>query len=209
MRRSKKEAAETRRRIVESAANEFRRKGIAGAGLSDLMAAAGLTHGGFYRHFESKDELVSEAIKAAVESMFGDLASAVSREEDGGGLRELMAMYLSINHRDDPLSGCPLAYLGTEIARADNASREAATDGFLRLVHLLAAQTGKPNSRAAKRKAMVAASTMIGALMMSRVVTDPEISKTLLDETAMQLVGSNRRRRLRTTVLESDRRKAQ
>jgi len=188
MRRSKIEAAETRRRIVETAASEFRGRGIAAAGLSDLMAAAGLTHGGFYRHFDSKDQLISEAITAATDSVAEAMTSVASHGEAGAGLKEITTAYLSVDHRDAPESGCPLAALGCEIARSDLASRQAATDGFLKLIDVLAAQTGKPHSEAAKRKAMVALSAMIGALIMSRVVTDPDISTALLEQTAKQLV---------------------
>jgi TetR/AcrR family transcriptional repressor of nem operon len=187
MRRSKVEAAETRRRIVETAANEFRRRGIASAGLSDLMAAAGLTHGGFYRHFESKDQLVSEAIAVATESMAEGMASVASRGKAGAGLKEVAAAYLSANHRDDPETGCLFATLGSEIARGDRAARQAATDGFLKLVDIIAAQMEKPHSKAARRKAMVMLSSMFGALIMSRVVTDPLLSRDLLEQTEKQL----------------------
>lgn len=188
MRRSKVEAAETRRRIVQTAASEFRGKGIAGAGLAELMAAAGLTHGGFYRHFDSKDQLVSEAIAVASESVAEGMASVAARGEPGAGLKEVTAAYLSADHRDDPGTGCPFAMLGSEIARSDQASRQAATDGFLKLVDIIAAQSGKPHSRAAKRKAMVDLSAMIGALTMSRIITDPDISTALLEQTAKQIV---------------------
>src|SRR6202163_3333984 len=97
MKKSKLESAETRRRIVKTAAAEFRRNGINGTGLSDLMGAAGLTHGGFYRHFGSKDQLVAEACAEAVETViFGRLAAAAP---EGAGAA---VAYLSTGHRDDP-----------------------------------------------------------------------------------------------------------
>jgi TetR/AcrR family transcriptional repressor of nem operon len=188
MKRSKADAAETRRRIVNTAAAAFRARGIAGAGLADVMAAAGLTHGGFYRHFDSKDQLVSEAIVAATDSVAEAMASVASRGQAGAGLKEVTSAYLSASHRDDLESGCPLAALGSEIARSDHAARQAATEGFLKLVDVLAAQSGRPHSQAARRKAMVALSAMVGALIMSRIVTDPDVSATLLEQTAIQLV---------------------
>src|ERR1700682_3192748 len=110
MRRSKQEAAETRQRIVKAAAAKFRQNGIGGTGLSDLMAAAGLTHGGFYRHFDSKDQLVAEACAAGMEAEMG--GAAACPDFGKGGLKELAASYLSAAHRDNPSEGCLLAGLG-------------------------------------------------------------------------------------------------
>jgi len=140
MRRSKQDAAETRRRIIIAAAAEFRRNGITDTSNSDLMAAAGLTHGGFYRHFESKDQLVAEACDAAVRSMVDKFAAAAVGKSARRRLGAATARYLSTDHRDDPAHGCPLAALGSEIARCDEGVRSAATDGFRRLVAIIAAQ---------------------------------------------------------------------
>src|SRR3954469_8038444 len=100
MRKSREEAAQTRKRIVTAAAGEFRKSGIVATGLNDLMKAAGLTHGGFYKHFESKDQLVAEACAEAVEA----LIEKVSAAGPGAG-----ATYPSPRHRDHPADGCPLA----------------------------------------------------------------------------------------------------
>jgi len=107
MKKSKLETAETRRRIVKAAAAEFRRNGIHATGLCELMAAAGLTHGGFYRHFDSKDQLVAEACAAGMEA--GVSGAAPCDGIGKGGLRELAASYLSTVHRDNPSEGCLLA----------------------------------------------------------------------------------------------------
>jgi TetR/AcrR family transcriptional repressor of nem operon len=182
MRRSKQEAAETRRRIISAAAVEFRRNGINNTGLSDLMAAAGLTHGGFYRHFQSKDELVVEACDAAVRSMVDKFAAAAAGKSAQSRLEAAAARYLSVSHRDDPAHGCPLAALGSEIARCDEGVRSAATDGFRRLVAIIAAQYEGTRPDLAKQRALAAASMMIGALTMSRIVTDPELSSEILSQ---------------------------
>lgn len=181
MRRSKQDAAETRQRIVSAAAAEFRRNGISDTGLADLMAAAGLTHGGFYRHFNSKDQLVAEACDAAVRSMVDTFAAAAAGKSPRSRLKAAAA-YLSTKHRDDPAHGCPLAALGSEIARCGEGIRSAATDGFLRLVEIIAAQYDGARPDLAKQRALVAASLMIGALTMSRVVTDPELSSEILSQ---------------------------
>jgi TetR/AcrR family transcriptional repressor of nem operon len=187
MRKSKQEAAETRRRIVKAAAAKFRLNGIGGTGLSDLMAAAGLTHGGFYRHFESKDQLVAEACAAATESA---MATFFSNKSPKNGLKGRVAQYLSPAHRDDPSAGCPLAALGSEIARCDEKTRAAATQAFLELVNIIAAESGKTRPDVARRRARVAAATMIGALTMSRIVTDSELSASILREAAKHLIDS-------------------
>ena len=190
MRKSKQEAAATRQRIVKAAAAAFRKNGIAATGLDDLMADAGLTHGGFYRHFDSKDQIVAEACTAAVDSLVGQLAAAASGKSPQRGLKTIAENYLSAAHRDEPADGCPLAALGSEMARADQRTRDAATQAFLKLVEVIAAQFGKARPEVVRRRALVAAATMIGALTMSRVVTDSELSAGILREAQMQLVKS-------------------
>ncbi len=171
MRKSREEAAQTRKRIVTAAAGEFRKHGIVATGLNDLMKAAGLTHGGFYKHFESKDQLVSEACAEAVEALIERVSAA------GSGAA---ATYLSTRHRDNRADGCPLSAIGSELGRSDEKTRAVATDGFLKLVEIMAGQFGKIPPGAARRRALVAVSTMIGALTMSRIVTDPDLSEEIL-----------------------------
>ena len=189
MRKSKQEAAETRRRIVKAAAAKFRQNGIGGTGLSDLMAAAGLTHGGFYRHFNSKDQIVAEACATAAEVLVGRLAASASKSPQSG-LKTIASAYLSAAHRDDPSDGCPLAALGSEMARADEATRAAATEAFLKLVNVIAAQFGKVRPDVARRRALIVASTMIGALTMARIVTNSELSAAILKQAEKHLVNS-------------------
>jgi AcrR family transcriptional regulator len=113
LRKSKLEAAQTRVAIVAAAANLIRRTGIAEAGLADMMAAAGLTHGGFYRHFRNKEHLVSEALSAAG----GKALATIGRNMAKGGLNAAVDGYLSTSHRDSPTPICPFAALGSEMAR--------------------------------------------------------------------------------------------
>ena len=187
MRKSKHEAAATRQRILKAAAAKFRQNGIGGTGLSDLMAAAGLTHGGFYRHFDSKDQIVAEACSTAAESA---MAKYFSNSSSHSGVKARVAKYLSQAHRDDPSAGCPLAALGSEVARSDEKTRAAATQAFLKLVDILASGSSKTRPDVARRRALAAAATMIGALTMSRIVTDSELSAGILQEAAKQLVNS-------------------
>ena len=189
MRKSRIEAAKTRERIVTAAAAEFRQHGIAATGLADLMKAAGLTHGGFYRHFASKDQLVAEACSAAVAMMNERVASSASRERGRKGLTAV-ADYLSAEHRDNPRDGCPLAALGSEMARADTQTRAAATAGFLKLVDALAGGFDERTPDEARRRALVAALTLIGALTVSRVVTDQTLSNAILRNAEDSITGS-------------------
>jgi TetR/AcrR family transcriptional repressor of nem operon len=187
MRKSKLEAAETRRHIVKTAAAEFRQHGINGTALADLMAASGLTHGGFYRHFTSKDQIVKEACALAVASEVEAAELAVLERAGQSGVAAFAKRYLTTQHRDHPAIGCPFAALASEIVRSDGDTRAVATEGFLKLVDVVTGQAGRSRPTAARRKAIVALSTMIGALTMSRLVDDAELSDTILEETGKHL----------------------
>lgn len=187
MKKSKAETAETRRRIVETAAREFRRKGLDATGVADVMAAAGLTHGGFYRHFDCKDQLVAEACAAGMEFIVAKAAAVARRSEGKGGLEAIIESYLAINHRDDRSGGCPLAGLGSELARANDETRAAASAGFVKFVELLAKQTRRRKPEVAKSDALFALSAMVGAVILSRIVTDPDLSTAILSDTKSRL----------------------
>jgi TetR/AcrR family transcriptional repressor of nem operon len=191
MRKSKQEAAETRKRIVEAAATEFRRNGVDGTGLADLMAAAGLTHGGFYKHFESKEKVIEEALAMTTESRAEAVSLILSAAPGDRGLQAMIAGYLSIKHRDDAANGCPFAALGSEVARSSDAVRETTTTGFLKTVDIIAGQLEGMSPAAAKKEAMVMLSTMIGALTMARVVTDPDLSTSILRQACKHLTRSS------------------
>jgi TetR/AcrR family transcriptional regulator, transcriptional repressor for nem operon len=188
MRKSRRETAETRQRIVEAASGEFRRNGIDRTGLSELMAAAGLTHGGFYKHFESKKQAVAESIAFGIESTIESWRRTLSSAPPNLGLQTAITEYLSTHHRDDVASGCPFPALGSEMARSDNSVREATTAGFLKVVDLIASQLGGMTRSAARKEALWMFSTMIGAVIMARVVTDPSVSDSILREARKHLV---------------------
>src|SRR5258707_5105090 len=114
MRKSKQETALTRERIVKAAASEFRQHGIVATGLADLMSAAGLTHGGFYRHFDSKDQLVAEASAVASAATTEKIAAAASREPGGKRVEQVVCKYLSTPAPANPRDRCPLADLANE-----------------------------------------------------------------------------------------------
>lgn len=187
MRKSKQETAETRRRIVEAASVEFRRNGIDGTGLADLMAAAGLTHGGFYKHFESKEQVVEESVALAIESMADSMDHTLSASPGLRGLHAAITDYLAIEHRDNAASGCPFVALGSEVARSSDAVREATTAGFLKMVNSMANQLDGVSAATARKEALVMLSTMIGAVTMARIVTDANLSASILRQTRKHL----------------------
>ena len=116
------------------------------------------------------------------------MATFFSNKSRKNGLKARVAKYLSPAHRDDPSGGCPLAALGSEIARSDEKTRAAATQAFLELVEIIAAASGNSRPDVARRRALVAAATMIGALTMSRIVTDSELSAAILRQTERHLI---------------------
>ena len=175
MRKSNLEAAQTREAIVAAAADLIRRTGIAEASLADMMAAAGLTHGGFYRHFRNKEHLVSQALSAAGEKTI----ATIGRNMAKGGLIAAVDGYLSKSHRDSPTPICPFAALGSELARSRKETKAAATEVLEKLFVTLAADA--PDREEARGNAIVALSTMIGAMTLARVVVDSDLSSEILD----------------------------
>jgi len=173
MRVSREQAAENRKRIVETAARMFREKGFDGVGVDAIMQGAGLTHGGFYGHFRSKDDLAAEAVTRALEWS----AERQSRFTD---LNDLVSDYLSERHRTDRANGCAIAALGAEMVRQGKGMRQGVTahvraqlDGFS---HLL-----KGGTAASRRKRAIATLAGItGALMLARAVEDPALSEEIL-----------------------------
>jgi TetR/AcrR family transcriptional repressor of nem operon len=179
MRKSKAETAETRKRIVEIAAEAFKSNGIQATGVAEIMATAGLTHGGFYRHFASKENLVAEACAVSMCALV-DSAEAAT---EGGPLdvTKHIENFLSADHRDNALGGCPLVALGSELVRADAQTRRAASHGFVQLIDIVAQWTGIKDPSAAKAEAVFTLSSMVGAVTMSRIVDDPELSDQILE----------------------------
>ena len=188
MKVTREKAAENRERILEEAARLFREKGFDGIGLADLMRSAGLTHGGFYGHFESKNDLAAKACEKAL---------AVSRRNwerlaEAGGTDAFAALvdnYLSELHRDQPGTGCVLSALGSDAGRQSEAVRQAATKGFMALIEVL--ETAAPGDTAAERHeaALGALAQMVGALMLSRIADNEALSRDILAAARNQLTG--------------------
>jgi TetR/AcrR family transcriptional regulator, transcriptional repressor for nem operon len=174
LRKSNKEAAQTRKAIVAATADHIRRTGIAQSSLADVMAAAGLTHGGFYRHFRSKEHLVTEALSAA-----GDKATAaIGRNIAKGGINAAVDAYLSTSHRDSPAPICPFAALGSEMARSGSETKSAVTEVLEKLFSTFADSGSGTDTRG---DAIVALSTMIGAMTLARITSGTPLSEEILN----------------------------
>ena len=182
MRQSKEEAARTRARILKTASRAYRRRGLAGIGLAEVMAEAGLTHGGFYKHFPSKDALAAEAIAFALDETRATLETAIAAAPPGGGMAALIATYLTPAHRDRPDRGCALAALGTEAAHGAPAVRAELAKGYRRLADLAAAQMTDGDEASRRARGQALASAMVGALMLARAEPDPARADSLLAE---------------------------
>jgi TetR/AcrR family transcriptional repressor of nem operon len=187
---SKKDKAETHTRIVSVAAKRFRERGLEGIGVADVMKEAGVTVGGFYKHFNSRDELVIEALATA----FQDLDRW---EEHTDTLTKLLEDYLSEVHRDAPGTGCALGALLGDMPRASRSAKAVYTARFKRT---LAYSTGlfPPNGTSDRRaRAILMISAMLGAINLSRAVSDPNLSREILQQTRDQLISLNKRARPR------------
>lgn len=183
MRYGKEHKEETHRKVVEAASRRFRKDGIEATGVVDLMADVGLTHGGFYAHFASKETLVKEAIAAASQKSRAHLQQEIdkARAEGRDPLEAVVRTYLTPLHRDRPDRGCSVAALGSEIARHPRKTREAFTEGLDKTLGIIA--SALPGSVTANRKDKACAifSTMIGALQLSRAVSDGAMSQAVID----------------------------
>lgn len=167
---------DTHERIVHTAARAIRERGYAGVGVAEVMQEAGLTHGGFYAHFDSKTALLAEAASQAGAESVAALAQVASGVPHRQRLAALVDAYLSQQHVDGPGTGCPIAALGSETARQDAEVRAAATQRIKDLVALL--QSLLPGQEAERHaEALATLSTLVGAMVLARAVDDPALSR--------------------------------
>ncbi len=182
---SRAEKAESHDRIVQVAAARFRENGVGGVGVADLMKDAGLTHGGFYRHFASRDELVAEATEQAL-SEGARAVAAVAKIQDRP-LNALVDAYLSTAHRDGLATSCAVTTLAADVARGNQRARSAYTRQVGAYLELLTQLISGNTQRARRRKALAALSTLVGAVSMARAVNDEKLSREILDSVADEL----------------------
>jgi TetR/AcrR family transcriptional repressor of nem operon len=172
MRRSREDAARTRRRAVAAASRLFRERGIESVSLGDVMAKLKMTAGGFYRHFKSKEALAAEACAAAFTS--SGLGRDAARSPEA-----MLWGYLSKAHRDEPSEGCPLPALASDMARQPAAVRRAYTEGVRDAVRRI--REVAPAADPTAHLALLAG--MVGALAISRAVNDEKLSEAVLRDT--------------------------
>jgi TetR/AcrR family transcriptional repressor of nem operon len=180
MRYSKEHKLETHARIVKKASVRLREKGAHGIGVADLMRDAGLTHGGFYAHFDSREALVIEAFAYAMDrstERWRQLAGQAAPEDR---LATIVDAYLSPQHRDNPGHGCAVPALSAEIARESPKTRKAFAAKLDQMIEMMAEQYTAASGKAARKQAMAALATMMGAVVMARVAGNGELSEELL-----------------------------
>ncbi|MDR8014748.1 TetR/AcrR family transcriptional regulator [Ectopseudomonas guguanensis] len=182
MRYSEDHKAKTHQRIIEEAALRFRRDGVGATGLQPLMKALGLTHGGFYAHFKSKDDLVETALRHAVQELSASTETLAKEAEEP--LTRFIAGYLSSAHRANPGAGCPLPTMSAELGQRGEPSET--TDALIR--ERLALLEENLAGEDAAEQSVLLLSAMVGALLLSRSVKDPELSDRLLKTTRRLLI---------------------
>jgi TetR/AcrR family transcriptional repressor of nem operon len=207
MRVSRAQAAENRQTVINVASRLFRERGFDGIGLKDLMKGAGLTQGAFYKQFASKEDLAAQASSRALESA-SSRWSAAAAANPKDPLGAVMAFYLSTEHREEMMDGCPIVALGSDAARQGSDVKASFEAGIKAHLEVLGGMVAETNGKEPKGKAMAILSTMVGALTLSRVVDDPDLAQAFLGAAAQQIreaVGARKdgRRRPKATKRRS------
>ena len=180
MRYSREHKQETHARIVRKAAVRLREKGAHGVGVADLMKDAGLTHGGFYAHFDSRDALVAEALAYAMDRSMEHWRNIADQTSAEKRLATIIETYLTPVHRDDPGHGCAITSLGAEIARESPKTRKAFAAKVEHLIDLIADQMAELPPKAARRQATAILATMMGTVVLARIAGTNESSDEIL-----------------------------
>jgi len=180
MRYSKEHKQETHARIVKKASVRLREKGAHGIGVADLMKEAGLTHGGFYAHFDSREALVIEAFGYAMDRSTERWRKVAEATPPDKRLATIVESYLTPVHRDDPGHGCAVPTLGAEIARESPKTRRAFAAKLEQMIEIMADQILDVPRKAARKQAMATLSTMMGTLVLSRIAGSGEFSDEIL-----------------------------
>jgi AcrR family transcriptional regulator len=181
----------THERIVETAARAIRRSGYNGTSVADIMKEAGLTHGGFYAHFPSREAMLAEAADRAGAESVAKSTRVAATVPPKQALQALVRAYLSKEHVKSVEMGCPIAALGSEMPRQAPEVRRVATRRIKEMIDVVARQLpdwGKPS---AHEQALVTVATSVGALLLARAVDDPKLSDALLEATVKHLLPSD------------------
>jgi TetR/AcrR family transcriptional repressor of nem operon len=183
MRVSRVQAAENRQAVINVASQLFRERGFDGIGLKDLMQGAGLTQGAFYKQFASKEDLVAQASRRALESAFRRW-SAAAEANPQDPLGAVIAFYLSMAHRAERMDGCPIVALGADAARQGADVKASFEAGIREHLETLSRWIGDADRVESTGKAMAILSTMVGAVVLSRAVNDERLARQFLQAAA-------------------------
>lgn len=190
MRVSREKAQENRKQIIETAARLLREHGFDGIGVADIMKAAGLTHGGFYRNFASKDDLAVKASEHAMANTIALLKNGLAQQQPQDPLRAVIESYVSSAHRDDPGSGCILPALAADAARRDDPALRAV---FITAIQYYLDQIAKLSSAspraAGSRHPAAILSEMVGAVILSRVIANDPLAESLVAAVVADIAG--------------------
>lgn len=177
--RTREQKLRTRKRIVEVASRGLLRTGANGMSVANLMKLAGLTHGGFYLHFESRDDLVIEAFALAMDRTVSRWKKL--KEQEPVGIEEIIEWYLSESHRDGPAQGCALPSLGADIARWRPRAREVFSTKLEEMIDALAHWLSQESEKDWRRVAIGALATMLGSVVLARATADKTLSNDILE----------------------------
>ncbi|GLU29757.1 TetR/AcrR family transcriptional regulator [Brucella sp. NBRC 12950] len=185
MRVSRVQAEENRETVINVASRLFREHGFDGIGLKDLMKGAGLTQGAFYKQFTSKDHLAALASRRAMESATRRWSTAAGENSDP--LEAIIEFYLSRGHRGEKADGCPLVALGADAARQSKDVRQPFEDGIRAHFEVLDELMHETDTSNPSSKAIAILSLMVGAVTMSRLIEDENLSQNVLDTAANEV----------------------
>ena len=177
VRQSREQKAKTHERIVEVASKRIREQGLDGPAVAEIMHAAGLTHGGFYKHFESRDDVIAEATDRALAHSDRHVHELTDDAQDP--LAAFVDWYLSAEHRDDPASGCAVPALGDDVRRADERLRSAYSRQVERYLEHVERFLGGGDD--ARQRATLAVSALVGAIVLARALDDQARSDEILN----------------------------
>lgn len=186
MKVSREQAEKNRARVIEVAATLFREKGFDGIGVADIMKSAGLTHGGFYGQFASKDDL---AAQACGKSLDRSVARWKELSEGEAPLTAIVNSYLATSHRDKPGSGCALSALSADAIRQPDAVRSVFTGAVTSFVGILSKLVPGASRAAKRRRALATMAGLVGAVILSRAVNDADLSDELLKAAAKEFAA--------------------
>jgi len=171
----------TRERIVRTASRHFRQRGVKGVAIAELMSKLDLTHGGFYKHFDSKQQLLAEAIAKAFDETENRFTEDVNKAKPGTELKTLIENYLSLEHCANTSEGCPMAALASDIGRFPRAVRAEIDRAIKKRVKRTARFLPGATEKERERNCMALLSGLIGTVSVARALVDPEARKTLLE----------------------------